>query len=553
VSEPRWHALAPLSAVLVTALVGARDLRSTPLADDGALTAPAWSWLQGGPPPAPLTPEGLGTLHTAAWATATRAFDRYDGLAAAGRELLWTTLVVSALLLWRVARRTGLGNGAATVAVLSFGAVPGLVVLHAVSTPAALAVPWLLLAALLARARHLLTRVAAAPAVVPAVLLAPDVALLLVAGLAGALAADRVARRWSGTARLVVAGLLAPVFVGLVLLLPRWDPQPDVSAPWAAGETRSVLLTAALLAAGALAAWVLPRWRPPAAALAVTTLAAVAPPGRFSALVVCLPVGALLLGALVQWSAARPGLARVRPAAAALGAVGLAAALVLAAVALPRAPVDDFGAADRADLVDWLAEQVPAGTPVAATGLLARDLARDGVPVGPGGLVVTRGATDAEVLARFGSDPATALVVVDPRTVPPTAEQAESRRQLAAALLTNPTTADAGQATGVLLSGDVDPRLLTLLAGIAARYGVGLSALPAVPGEVAPTIREAVVDSVGGVRLADDPALTGVVRAWLDAQLAPYAPDRVEAVPGGLLIGYDHLPDPDRVVSGASG
>lgn len=557
-APPRWSVLAPLAAVLVSALLAARTLRSSPLADDGALTGPAWAWLDGGPTPALLTPDGLATVHTAGWALATRAFDRHDGLAAAGRELLWTTLVVSCLLLWALARRAGLGDGAAAIAVLAFGAVPGLVLLHAVSSPASLAVPWVLLAGLLAtRHRRRGPRTAAALCLVPAVLLAPDVALLLVAAAAGALSAGRVRPDWSPTVRVVAAGLLAPVFVALVLLLPGWDPQPPVTTPWAAGETPSVLLTAGLLTAGALAAWLLPRWRPPAAALAVTTLAAVAPPGRFAALVVCLPVAAVLVGALVQRLVTVPGVHRARPVLLVVGGATLATAVALAAVVLPSARADDFGAADRAELLDWLGSEVSPQTPVAADGLLADELDRAGVTVGSGGLEVLRGepadeAVRDDVVARFGDDD-TALVVVDPGRAEPTADQRALRRQLAAALLTNPTTAEAGQATGALLSGDVDPRLLTLLAGIAAQYGVGISSLPAVPGEVGTPVRRVVVDSVAGTPLREDPGLVVLVTTWLSAQLPPYAPASVTPLEDGLLISYGYASDPDGLVVAAGG
>lgn len=556
-SRARWTVLAPLLSVVLAALVAARVLRSSPLADDGALTAPAWAWLAGGPAPDPLTSEGLAVVHTAAWGWLTRGPERDVGLASAGRELLWATLVLSCLLLWRVARRARLGDAGAAAAVLLFGAVPGLDLVHAVSSPAAWAVPWLLLAAWLGTGRRRpVVRVLGGLAVLPAVVLAPDVLLLLVSGAAAALAAGRLGRRWPATARTVAAGLLAPVFVGLVLLLPVWDPQPDVVAPWSAGGGVPVLLTAGLLSAGVLAAWLLPRWRPPAAALAVTTLAAVVPPGRFAALVVCLPVGALVAGALVQELVAVAAVRRLRPVLAGVATAGLVAALVAATVLVRTGPTDDFGAGDRADLVAWLRSELPPGTTVSADGLLAEDLRQAGVPIGDGGLQVARGRTptgaEGLVVARFG-DAASGLVVADPERRGPDAEERRLRRELSAALLTNPTTADAGQATGALLSGDVDPRLLTLLAGMAAQYGVGISALPAVPGEVSTPVRHAVVDSVGGVRLADDPALADQVEAWLAAQLPPYAPDVVQDDTGGLRVGFHYVPDPDALVTAASG
>ncbi len=378
-SRARWTVLAPLLSVVLAALVAARVLRSSPLADDGALTAPAWAWLAGGPAPDPLTSEGLAVVHTAAWGWLTRGPERDVGLASAGRELLWATLVLSCLLLWRVARRARLGDAGAAAAVLLFGAVPGLDLVHAVSSPAAWAVPWLLLAAWLGTGRRRpVVRVLGGLAVLPAVVLAPDVLLLLVSGAAAALAAGRLGRRWPATARTVAAGLLAPVFVGLVLLLPVWDPQPDVVAPWSAGGGVPVLLTAGLLSAGVLAAWLLPRWRPPAAALAVTTLAAVVPPGRFAALVVCLPVGALVAGALVQELVAVAAVRRLRPVLAGVATAGLVAALVAATVLVRTGPTDDFGAGDRADLVAWLRSELPRARRCPPTACWPRTCGRPG-------------------------------------------------------------------------------------------------------------------------------------------------------------------------------
>jgi hypothetical protein len=138
--------------------------------------------------------------------------------------------------------------------------------------------------------------------------------------------------------------------------------------------------------------------------------------------------------------------------------------------------------------------------------------------------------------------------------VEPTPEQIAARRALAAALLANPTTRVPATDAQVLAAGQVDPRLLSLLAGIAARFGLGLQSLPAVPGEPADALRrQAVVSGIGGRALADDPAATELLRGWLDAQQAPYAPDRITSVEGGLLLGYHLVRDPDGLVQGPGG
>ncbi|WP_220036170.1 hypothetical protein, partial [Modestobacter versicolor] len=129
-----------------------------------------------------------------------------------------------------------------------------------------------------------------------------------------------------------VAGALAgALLLGATrLLVQRWDPQPDAPGRWGGTAAELVALTAALVVVGALAAWRLPRFRVVGVALVAAAVLAVAPPsGRLPALLLCLPVGALLVGALTAAAtegATRPVLLR-RPRA--LLAAGLAAALVL--------------------------------------------------------------------------------------------------------------------------------------------------------------------------------------------------------------------------------
>ncbi len=550
----RWAAAAPLAALTVTGLLSARTLRATPLPGDGALTAPAWSWLHGSPLAAPLSPDGLATVLTAGWATATRAFDRHTGLVEAGRELLWVTLLVSGLLLWVLCRRAGLGAAATALALLVLGAIPGWGLVHAVSSPAALAVPWLVLAGCLVTGRRRgSTRVAGLGCLVPAVLLAPDVALLLVATGAGALATGQAGRTWPSWVRVPAAGLLAPVFVGVVLVLPGWDPQPGSTAPWPAGGTTVVLLTGGLLIVGALGAWVLPRWRPLAAALAVTTLAVVAPPGRLSAVLVCLPVAAVVTGALAQRAAGLPAAARLRPALAVAGTAGLVAAVGLAALAMPGTPVQDFGAADRGRLLSWMHTALPRGTPLDAGGVLGAELQRAGAVLGPGGLEVTRGVPPGTpVIASFGSSP-DPLVVTDPDRATPTAEQQELRRRLADALLAGTDTVAAGRPTAALRSADVDPRLLTLLAGLSAQFGVTITALPDEPGETGTAIRRAGLERAAGVPFDRDPAELSRVTEWIWAQRPPYAPATVTLAGGQLVLGFHYASDPDGLVAAARG
>jgi hypothetical protein len=155
-------------------------------------------------------------------------------------------------------------------------------------------------------------------------------------------------------------------------------------------------------------------------------------------------------------------------------------------------------------------------------------------------------------VVRFDAwDSLPALTVATPRPVPPTAGELERRQVLGQALAANPETVADDRVAARLARGDLDPRLLSLLAGIGAQSGIGLDSLPAVPAEQGRTlVRQAVISSVGGVGLADDEEQADRVRL-LRAQRAPYAPDVVRTVPGGLLVGYGNVPDPDAVLTRA--
>jgi hypothetical protein len=66
-------------------------------------------------------------------------------------------------------------------------------------------------------------------------------------------------------------------------------------------------------------------------------------------------------------------------------------------------------------------------------------------------------------------------------------------------------------------------------------------------------VRQAVLVSVGGRALADDPGAAGRLRAWLAVQRAPLAPDTVRDVDGGVRVGYRLVADPDSLVTAAGG
>jgi hypothetical protein len=289
----RW----PLGRLLVLALVATRMLRGTALPDDGRLAVPAYGLLPGATDEGPLSPMGLAAGHTAAYAAVTRAFARHATLTGAERELLLVALLVSALLGWRTARRLGVPDQGCAIGLLVPAAVLALFPLSAVATPAALAVPWSALAAW-TLTLHRPPRVVlglAAVALVPAVLLAPDLLLVLV-GAAGATLAVRARRTHRAGHAAAIAALTLTALAAVRLALPSWAPEVDDTARWGGRPGALLVLALGLLLVAALSGWRVPALRPPAVGLvALTVLAVVPPSARVAALVLALPLAALLV------------------------------------------------------------------------------------------------------------------------------------------------------------------------------------------------------------------------------------------------------------------
>lgn len=244
--------------------------------------------------------------------------------------------------------------------------------------------------------------------------------------------------------------------------------------------------------------------------------------------------------------------------------VGVAATLMLVR------PWDDAAGADDADpalagigtdVAEWLGDEVPGDTAVAASDDVREALVTAGAGDRVGGssegaLQVVEGepVADALVLARFESDDGAVLSIVDPDPGRPTAAELERRQSLGAAVLANPVAGVTGRGAELLRTGDVDARLLGLLAGLVSRMDVHVADLPPAPGEPAdgPPARRLLVDEAGGERLTPGAEATEDLVAFLEAQRPPFAPDTVEPTDGGLLVGFDYVSAPDALVSAAT-
>jgi len=229
----------------------------------------------------------------------------------------------------------------------------------------------------------------------------------------------------------------------------------------------------------------------------------------------------------------------------------------------------DAGPASAQDLAAWATAQLPPGATLSADPSATVELAQAGVEAGMlttaaseagaadrPALQVVRGADvgDSTVVARFPDAAGGELTVIDPAAVPPDPAQLERRRQLGAALLANPLTRAPVDAAQRLRDGQVDPRLLTLLAGMAARFGTQLAELPLAAGEpVGASARAAVVSAVDGRPVAEGTTELAGLRSYLAAQLATFSPDEVQLVDGGLLVRFRYITDPDGAVTRGGG
>ena len=625
--SPRVLVATAAAGVTVLAAVAAHvlaALRSVgPPADGEArLAAAVFAARDGRPAPLPPVdlpwPDLLAARQLAAVASLTGAFTPggstgsavWDGVRAAALALG----LVTALLLAAVLRRLGCAGPPVVLAVAAVGVAPPALALHGAVTAAAMAVPWLLGAALLcwrggARNRWL-GRVlggAAAVAAALATLTAPVVGAALLAATAHLVAVRGAAARTTGgprsPRRLVPAAVLGVAAVGLAAASAGSGPLAGAAAPVI---STPVALAGVACGLGAVAAAWSVRWARPLLGPTVLVLAVllVPGPGRAAAallgLVLAVAVAALAVDdRAVRWPGRAPRIAAV---------TGLAAAAVAAAVVVP--PGHSPASPDPvATLIAWAREQDPgpygahgpkpdrsapdrsapdrsAPDGVVPDGVAPGGVAPDGVaPDGPGlhaspldgaelvaagfpparlrdlgappadgDLVVVAdrpGAPPAPVCAgapllalpRLGGAPA---VVCAARAPAPDADRAP-RVRLGTALADSPRLRLDPAAATLLRRGDVDARVLVLLAGLAEAHTVTVRDFPAGPLEPPDAVRRRVlVGAVDGQpagaaaddRGGDDRAAASPLRAWFAGQTPPYVPAVLRDDRGALIVGY---------------
>jgi hypothetical protein len=285
-------------------------------------------------------------------------------------------------------------------------------------------------------------------------------------------------------------------------------------------------------------------------------------------------VGAGVAGAVLRGAGASPPAARSQASQPAAAAAPAAAAPGSAAAAL------GVSAATRTTAARWIAAQVAPSAIVACDPVMCAALQADGLTatsllvLGPAAsdplgsdLVVATSAVRSEfgtrlagvyapsVIASFGSGAAR----IDVRAIAPDGAAAyrsslaadrQSRVSAGGQLLRNPRISVTAAARTALAGGDVDPRLLELLAALAAQQPVRVNSFgDAAPGAPAGVpLRSAVLAPPGSAAQATSGL--GAMLAFIQAQQQPYRPLRAAASGSSALMVEYAAPSPLGLLSG---
>lgn len=471
----------------------------------------------------------------------------------------WSCLAIGALaavMVWPLLRAPGLSAPAAAVGVAVIGIAPPALALHAGVTAAAPAALWLTLAAALAvriRGRSVPVAVAAIVAALLAAATAPlaAAALLAFAAHPDLLRAVRLPDR-----------MRIPVVVALALAAVATAVAALGNGPLA-GTGGAVIGTGAAMAGAAVGAviiglgWWRARWLRPVFPAAALLLVVLLVPGsaRAAAALLVLPLLAITVGVLADDVLAR--LTGVRRSVAGRAAAVLVLVALVVAVLPARAPTPP-----GPSLVDWAGTELAPGTALRADTLDRAELVAGGFPVGlvrgpadpvgpdelvvvadrpPGGLTpeplrCADGTAIAAAERGAGGAP-TQVCRPDQAAVDAVTAERPARVRLGTALVSNSSLELAPAAQEALRAGDVDARLVLVLAAMASAQRMAVADFPAAELDTAEVPRRRMlISTVNGLPATGDglPA----VRSWLDGQQPPFAPSLVRPIGAELLIGF---------------
>ncbi len=472
------------------------------------------------------------------------------------RTALLLVSMLGCLLLAMVARRMMLSAAGVAVAVALCGLpVPLITELYGSIDAGALAAFWLTVAAALvdrSRAASWAALAATAVAVltVPLAAVGP-LALATHCALGGSSGPGR--RRQDTAPRDVALGIALAVLTGVVAAkatgLWSFGADPWVGSGRGALPTPLLVGTLAVGVASLIMAWFFALGLRPVVTAGAAMLACAAVPGPqvTSALLLAVPVLAVLVATAAEELAVRMRLPRSAVLAAVLVVSVISAGPLVATASTPGA--------DRSGLTGWIEAQLDPTTVLQVDPLTGAQLVRDGIPaerlvpateqappgalsvvaVRPGGAALPPPA-GSRVLVTVPDGPGGGSTsVVRPGPGP---DDAAERARLEPRLAGNPALVLAPPAADALRAGMVDLRLATALSGLSVAHRLTVAEFAAVPGEPADAPRRiAVITEVDGAPTAG-PGATDLVQYWLNAQVPPYRPATTGVQRGVLVVGY---------------
>ena len=466
--------------------------------------------------------------------------------------------LLTCLLLWVVARRLGFRPPAAAAAVALAGMPAALVSLHGAVDAGVLAALWLTVAAAIPGG-NLPLRLLAATA---AVLTAPLAAVGLLVFITYLVVTGVVFLAWRPALRLVVTVVLVDTAV-LVAVLATGERSLAVLGD-AAVPASTLLAVAGVGFAVTVAVWWLQPWLRPVAvgAAAMLGCALVPGPAAGTALLIALPAAGGVGAGLFAREARPPA-----PLPTVAGAARRSFASCCCALRSPVTRSPDAGS-QREALAAWIVDELDQGTIVAVDELGWAQLVHDGVPAGQlvaaGPLAATAPPPEALLapvdrpghrtgwepagasvpLAATDAGPGDAPVEVGRQVHDPVAANAQAeadradRARFGAAMAGNPALALGTEAAGQLRTGDVDTRLMTVLATFASTHRVTVDRFLAAPLDGAGQPRRtAAITAIDG-REVIAPDVADLAHNWFTAQLPPYRPLSVRLVTDALLVRY---------------
>ena len=471
----------------------------------------------------------------------------------------WSCLAIgalAALLVWPLLRAPGLSAPAAALGVAVIGIAPPALALHAGVAAAGPAALWLTLAATLAVRIGGRSVPAAVAAIVAALLAAVTAPLAAAALLAFAAHPDLLrAVRLPDRLRIPCAVALALAAVATAVAALGSGPLGGTGGPviGTGGAAAGAAVGAVLIGLG----WWRATWLRPVFPAAALLLVVLLVPGsaRAAAALLVLPLLAITVGVLADDVLAR--LTGARRSAAGRAAVVLVLVALVVAVLPARTP-DTPGPS----LVAWASTELAPGTALRADALDRVELVAAGFPAGlvrgPAGPV---GSDELVVVADRPSgdlapDPlrcadGTAIAATergtggaptrvcrpDQAAVDAVTAERPARARLGTALVANPSLEIAPAAQEALRAGDVDARLVLVLAAMASAQRMTVADFPAAELDT-PEVprRRMLISAVDGLPATGD--AQPAVRSWLDGQQPPFAPSLVRPIGSELLIGF---------------